>query len=104
MYKGDRSLTPICCLVATFPHYKTKGEIHIVKNFVNGQITLNIAALTNLNLSEIEERLMLDIQQTFKSVSADLETLELEIESVESMDLQVVDAETGEEVYDEELV
>ncbi|MED2940414.1 hypothetical protein P4345_24490 [Cytobacillus horneckiae] len=47
---------------------------------------------------------MLDIQQTFKSVSADLETLELEIESVESMDLQVVDAETGEEVYDEELV
>ncbi|MEC1155665.1 hypothetical protein [Cytobacillus horneckiae] len=75
-----------------------------MKNFVNGQITLNIAALTNLNLSEIEERLMLDIQQTFKSVSADLETLELEIESVESMDLQVVDAETGEEVYDEELV
>ncbi|MEX3710847.1 hypothetical protein ABFV99_00430 [Cytobacillus horneckiae] len=72
-----------------------------MKNFVNGQITLNIGALTNLNAREIEEKIINTIQLTLNSVGADLETLGLDIESVESMNIQVVDAQTGKEVYEE---
>lgn len=75
-----------------------------MKNFVNGQITLIIAALTNLSASEIEGQIITAIQRTLNVVGCDGETLGLEIESVECMDIQVVDAETGEEVYEDNVV
>lgn len=73
-------------------------------NYINGQITLNIGSLTNLNAREIEEKIMLAIQQTLNVVGCDGETLGLEIESVENLDIQVVDAETGEEVLGEATI
>lgn len=57
--------------------------------------------MTYLSVNKVQEKIINGMEHTINSVGVNGEILRLDIESVESMDIQVVNAETGEEVYED---